>query len=178
VNNSYGANTPSVLLMIRYGQKPQPATLTHRRDIPHFCPTVPYRFWPESALRSGMDRPNLTILSEALVTPSDLRRKASHWSGNLSRRNTEQIRADLEVILSLGAINTPSANALRNWRAGGVAPSRHSCGAASCRCRTKLSGPSSLRLPVVACLVPETAPSRPYRSVSSARVGTLNRNVD
>jgi len=32
-------------------------TQAHRRDIPHFCPTVPYRFWPESTLRSARNAP-------------------------------------------------------------------------------------------------------------------------
>jgi choline dehydrogenase-like flavoprotein len=54
-----------------------------------------------------MDRANLTVLSEALVTRVTFEgRRATgveiHHGGK-----TKQIRAGVEVILSLGAINTP-----------------------------------------------------------------------
>jgi choline dehydrogenase len=54
-----------------------------------------------------MDRANLTVLSEALVTRVTFEGKRATDVEIYQGRKTKQIRAALEVVLSLGAINTP-----------------------------------------------------------------------
>ncbi|HEY4046546.1 MAG TPA: GMC family oxidoreductase N-terminal domain-containing protein [Acidobacteriaceae bacterium] len=54
-----------------------------------------------------MDRANLTVLSEALVTRVTFEGRRASGVEIYHGGKTKQIRADLEVVLSLGAINTP-----------------------------------------------------------------------
>jgi choline dehydrogenase len=54
-----------------------------------------------------MDRSNLTVLSEALVTRVIFEGKRATGVEIYHGGKTKQIRAGLEVVLSLGAINTP-----------------------------------------------------------------------
>jgi choline dehydrogenase len=54
-----------------------------------------------------MDRPNLTVLSEALVTRVTFEGKRATGVEISYRGKTQQIQARLEVVLSLGAIHTP-----------------------------------------------------------------------
>jgi choline dehydrogenase len=54
-----------------------------------------------------MDRPNLTVLSEALVTRVFFEGKRASGVEFNHGGKTTQVRAGLEVVLSLGAINTP-----------------------------------------------------------------------
>jgi choline dehydrogenase len=54
-----------------------------------------------------MDRPNLTVLTEALVTRVTFEGKRATGVEISYRGKTQQIQARLEVVLSLGAIHTP-----------------------------------------------------------------------
>jgi choline dehydrogenase len=54
-----------------------------------------------------MDRPNLTVLTEALVTRVTFDGKRATGVEISYRGKTQQIQARLEVVLSLGAIHTP-----------------------------------------------------------------------
>ncbi len=54
-----------------------------------------------------MDRPNLTVLSQALVTRITFEGKQATGVEISNGGKTHSIRAGLEVVLSLGAINTP-----------------------------------------------------------------------
>jgi choline dehydrogenase-like flavoprotein len=54
-----------------------------------------------------MDRPNLTVLTHALVTRITFEGKRATGVEISYRGNTHRIRAGLEVVLSLGAIQTP-----------------------------------------------------------------------
>jgi choline dehydrogenase len=54
-----------------------------------------------------MDRANLTVLSAALVTRVTFEGKRATGVEIYHEGKTKQIRAGLEVVLSLGAINTP-----------------------------------------------------------------------
>ncbi len=54
-----------------------------------------------------MDRPNLAVLAEALVTRVTFEGKRATGVEISYRGKTQQIRARLEVVLSLGAIHTP-----------------------------------------------------------------------
>jgi choline dehydrogenase len=54
-----------------------------------------------------VDRPNLTVLREALVTRVIFGGKRAAGVEIYHERTTKIIRADFEVVLSLGAINTP-----------------------------------------------------------------------
>jgi choline dehydrogenase len=54
-----------------------------------------------------MDRPNLTVLIDALVTRVIFRGKRAIGVEIYHGEKTKQIRANSEVVLSLGAINTP-----------------------------------------------------------------------
>jgi choline dehydrogenase len=54
-----------------------------------------------------MDRPNLTVLTETLVTRVTFKGKRATGVEIYHGGETKQIRAGLEVVLSLGAVNTP-----------------------------------------------------------------------
>jgi choline dehydrogenase len=56
-----------------------------------------------------MDRPNLTVLTHALVTRLTFEGKRATGVEFSYEGKTRRIRAGLEVVLSLGAINTPKA---------------------------------------------------------------------
>jgi choline dehydrogenase len=87
-----------------------------------------------------MDRPNLTVLTHALVTRILLQEKRAVGVEVVYNDRAHRIAAGCELVLSLGAIHTPqNSHAIRHRRSGRVAPLGNSCHRASPGRRPKLS---------------------------------------